>query len=65
MKKLNSFQNFVNISTDSKTPTINFILNWSYLSIYIDIKIQKSTKCPIFSMIFCAENQFFEKIITG
>ena len=42
-----------------------FFLNWSYLCIYIDIKIQKSTKHPVFLMIFCAENQFFEKIITG
>ena len=32
------------------------------MSIYIAIKIQKSTKRPIFSTIFFAEKQFFEKI---
>ena len=65
VKKLKRFQHFVNISTDSKSSVNNFFLNWSYLCIYIDIKIQKSTKHPIFLMIFCAENVFFEKIITG
>ena len=32
------------------------------MSTYIAIKIQKSTKRPIFSTIFFAEKQFFEKI---
>ena len=32
------------------------------MSIYIAVKIQKSTKRPIFSTIFFAEKQFFEKI---
>ena len=32
------------------------------MSIYIAIKIQKSTKRPIFSTFFFAEKQFFEKI---
>ena len=34
------------------------------MSIYIAIKIQKSTKRPIFSTFFFAEKQFFEKIST-
>ena len=34
------------------------------MSIYIAIKIQKSTERPIFSTIFFAEKQFFEKIIS-
>ena len=34
------------------------------MSIYIAIKIQKSTKRPIFLMIFLLRKQFFEKIIT-
>ena len=29
VKKLNSFQNFVDISTYSKTPTIKFFSYWS------------------------------------
>ena len=37
-------------------------LNWSNLSIYIAIKIQKSTKRPIFLTFFFVEKQFFEKI---
>ena len=32
------------------------------MSLYIAIKIQKSTKCQIFSTFFFAEKQFFEKI---
>ena len=34
------------------------------MSIYIAIKIQKSTERPIFLTIFFAEKQFFEKIIS-
>ena len=39
-------------------------LNWSNLSIYAPIKIQKSTKHPIGLMIFLLRKQYFEKIIT-
>ena len=34
------------------------------MCIYIAIIIQKSTKCPIFSTLFFAKKQFFEKIST-
>ena len=65
VKKWNSFQHFVNISTDSKSSAIIFFKTGLIYAYIFDIKIQKSTKYPIFLMIFCAENQFFEKIITG
>ena len=33
--------------------------------IYIDIKIQKSTKCPIFLMIFGSKKSNLKKLLTG
>ena len=61
MKKLLSFGN---ISTHSERPEVIFF-NWSNLSIYIAIKIQKSTKRPIFLMIFGVENRFLKKTLLG
>ena len=65
MKKFISFYNFGNMSTDSESPDIIFFLNCSKLFIYIAIKIQKSTKHPIFLMILLLQKQFFEKNLTG
>ena len=65
MEKLLSFLHFGNISTDSECPPIIFFFNWSSLSVYIAIKIQKSTKHPIFLMVLLLQKQFFEKNITG
>ena len=39
--------------------------NWSYLCTYIEIKFQKSTKNPIFLMIFGSEKSNLKKSLTG
>ena len=45
MKKFIDFQHFGNISTDSKSAVF---FKWSNLSIYIAIKIKKSTNIQFF-----------------
>ena len=56
MEKFLSFYHFGNISTNSERPAIDFF-STGLISPYIviNIKIQKSTKRPIFLMIFGAK----------
>ena len=64
MKNLSVFNILVIFQLILKVLKSNF-KNWSKSFIYIAIRIQKSTKRPIFLMIFFLRKQFFEKNIVG